>query len=68
MQWYQGVRVAYLHAPQLALVAQAELANSLQLSIQTLLLEGVPGLLEGLTVCGASKAMQRQSEAALHSR
>lgn len=42
---------AYLHAPELALVAQAVLAHKLQLSIQALLLEGTPGLLVGLAIC-----------------
>ena len=45
-----------LHAPELALVAETELADSLQLSIETLLLERTTRLLEGLGVCGTAEA------------
>ena len=41
-----------LHAPELALVAETELADSLQLSIETLLLERTLWLAEGLAIVG----------------
>ena len=40
-----------LHAPELALVAKAELANDLEFGVETFLLERTSRLLEGLTVC-----------------
>jgi hypothetical protein len=40
-----------LHAPELALVAEAILADHFQLGVEALLLEGAAGLLEGLAVC-----------------
>ena len=45
-----------LHAPELALVAETELADSLQLIVETLLLERTTRLLEGLGVCGTAGA------------
>jgi hypothetical protein len=44
-----------LHAPQLALVAQAKLTDDLQLGIQTFLLERTSRLLERLPVCARTK-------------
>ena len=38
----------HLHAPELALVAQAELADELELGVEALLLERTARLLEGL--------------------
>jgi hypothetical protein len=43
----------HLHAPELALVSQAILANQLELRVKTLLLVRAPRLLEGLAVCKA---------------
>lgn len=40
-----------LHTPNLALAAEPELAELLQLSIEALLLERTPRLLEGLAIC-----------------
>lgn len=42
---------SHLHTPQLTLVAEAVLANELQLSVETLLLERTTGFLESLAIC-----------------
>ena len=41
----------HLHTPELALVAQAKLADELELGIEALLLERTARLLEGLADC-----------------
>ncbi len=48
----------HLHAPQLTLVAQAILADQLQLSVQALLLIRAPGLLEGLAIYAEQQTPQ----------
>jgi hypothetical protein len=45
------LRQDHLHAPELALVAEAVLAHQLELGVQALLLERTPRLLEGLAIC-----------------
>ena len=45
-----------LHAPELALVAKTELADGLELIVETLLLERTTRLLEGLGVCDGRKS------------
>jgi len=60
------LRQGHLHAPQLALVPQAELADQLELAVQPLLLEWPPRLLEGLAICGSARSGQLQQAACLH--
>ncbi len=61
-----NLRQGHLHAPQLALVPQAELADQLELAVQPLLLEGPARLLEGLAICSSAHSSQPQQAACLH--
>ena len=48
----------HLHAPELALVAEAKLADELELGIEALLLKRTARLLEGLADCWSSRVRE----------